>query len=276
MPTDDRTSAVLSLVGCKLSLGRSVSDLLRDYRRAEPFPHLVLDHLFPADELHLVRDGFPQPSSEKWVNERNERFAKSNLRSAVYLAEYGYAFASMLHSAAFLYFMTEITGIQALLPDPYLSGAGYRVMEGGAKFEVHADTNHDGHCGLHRRLAMMIYLNQAWRPEFGGQLELWNQDATRCEKVIEPVFNRTVIMEIGDRNFHAVQPVASGSGAVRKSFMVYFHTVDGSIVPHYSIYAPSIYRDKDPWIRRVARGALPPVLWQGLSKLKSRRSRRMD
>ena len=101
------------------------------------------------------------------------------------------------------------------------------------------------HCGLQRRLAMLVYLNKAWQPEFGGQLELWNQDGTRCEKVIEPIFNRTVIFEIADSNFHAVRPVASGSGAARKAFAAYFHTVDGSIVPHNSVYAPSIYQDRE-------------------------------
>jgi nucleoside-diphosphate-sugar epimerase len=44
--------------------------------------------------------------------------------------------------------------------------------------------------------------------------------------------------EIDDRNFHAVKPVASGSGAPRKAFVAYFRTVDGIILPHNSVYAP--------------------------------------
>jgi 2OG-Fe(II) oxygenase superfamily len=268
MTTSDRTTEVLSYVRCKLSPRRSVKELLDDYRDAQPFPHLVMDNLFPGEIVDSILEELPPEASEKWVHQRYELTIKSNLRSAVDLEEHGYAFASMLHSAAFLYFLTEITGIKALLPDPYLGGAGYHVMQEGGKFEVHADRNTDYHCGLRRRLAMLVYLNKAWRPEFGGQLELWDQDGTRCEKVIEPIFNRTVIFEIADSNFHAVRPVASGSGTVRKSFAAYFHTAEGSIVPHSSIFAPSIYQDKDGLIRRVARGTLPPYLWEGLRKLK--------
>ena len=199
---------------------------------------------------------------------------KSNLRSAVDLEENGYAFASILHSAAFLYFLTEITGIKALLPDPYLGGAGYHVIYEGGNFDVHADRNTDYYCGLRRRMAMLVYLNKAWQPKFGGQLELWNQDGTQCEKVIEPIFNRTVIFEVDDRNFHAVRPVASGSGAARKAFAAYFHTVDGGFVPHNSLYAPSIYQASDGFLHRVARATLPPFIWEALKEIKKRHKMR--
>jgi hypothetical protein len=268
MTTTDRTSAVLSFVRSNLSLSRSVSDLFDDYRHAKPFPHLVLDDLFPPEELDALLDELPPASGEDWVHERNERYVKSNLRSAVYLQEHGYAFTSVLHSAAFLYLLTEVTGIKALLPDPYLRGAGFHIIEEGGKFEVHADTNTDSYCGLHRRLAMMIYLNKGWKPEFGGQLELWNQDATRCEKMIEPLFNRTVIFEIGDTNFHAVRPVVAALGARRKSFAAYFHTVTRDLEFHNSIYTPSIYRDRVPLLQRAVRATVPPFIWGALKALK--------
>jgi 2OG-Fe(II) oxygenase superfamily len=239
-----------------------MTDLFDDYKIAQPFPHLILDNLFPSEILDFILAELPPASSEKWVNQQDPLTIKSNLRSAVDLDEHGYAFASVLHSAAFLYFLTEITGIKALLPDPYLGGAGYHVIHEGGKFEVHADRNTDFYCGLKRRLAMLIYLNKAWEPVLGGQLELWNQDGTQCEKVIEPIFNRTVFLEIDDHNFHAVRPVASGSSAARKAFVAYIHTVAGRIVPHNSLYAPSVYRDSEGVMRRLARETLPPFLWE--------------
>jgi hypothetical protein len=269
MTTTDHTTEVLSFLRCKLSPSRSVEDLLDDYEHAQPFPHLVLDNLFPSEILDSIIEELPPRFSEKWANHRYQQLIKSDLRSAVYLEEHGYAFVSMLHSAAFLYFLTEMTGIKALLPDPYLSGAGYHVMYEGGRAELHVDRNTDMHCGLQRRLAMLVYLNKAWRPKCGGQLELWNQDGTRCEKVIEPIFNRTVIFEIADTNFHAVRPVAYVAGAARKAFVAYFHTVNGTVVPHNSIYVPSVYRGKGSLFRRFARETLPPFLWNGLRKLKS-------
>jgi Rps23 Pro-64 3,4-dihydroxylase Tpa1-like proline 4-hydroxylase len=274
MTTTDRTPEVLSFVRCKLSPSQSLKDLLDDYRHAQPFPHLVLDNLFPNQILDSVLEEVPSASSEKWVHQRDQQTIKSTIRSALDLEEHGHAFISMLHSGAFLYFMTEITGIKALLPDPYLAGAGYHVMHEGGKTEVHVDRNTDLYCGLQRRLAMFIYLNKAWQAEFGGQLELWNRDGTRCEKVIEPLFNRTLIFEIEDRNFHAVRPVASGSGVTRKAFAAYFHTIGRGIAPHNTLYAPSIYRDRDGLIRRVARETLPPFIWETLKALKKRHKMR--
>jgi Rps23 Pro-64 3,4-dihydroxylase Tpa1-like proline 4-hydroxylase len=134
-------------------------------------------------------------------------------------------------------------------------------MDEGGKFHVHADANTDGNCGLRRRLTMLTYLNKGWKPEFGGQLELWNQDATRCEKGNEPVFNRTVIFEVGDNNFHTMRPVSSRVGASRRSFATYFHTVDRNTAFRNSIY-PFIYRGTDPAMRRVVRATLPPFIWE--------------
>lgn len=265
----DRTAAVLSSLRCNLFLTKSLEELLDSYRTAHPFPYLVLDDLFPSERLDALLTELPPPSSPKWVNERHNRMIKSNLRSAVDLSDEAFRFASTLHSASFLYFLSEITGIEALLPDPYLSGAGYHVIPPGGKFDVHADRNTDHFSGLERRLAMLIYLNKAWDPQFGGQLELWNQDGSQREKVIEPVFNRTVIFEIGDKNFHAVRPVTEQSGRKRISFAVYYHTVGKNIIFHNSLFAPEIYQGKGQRVRRAVREVLPPILFRALKGLTS-------
>ncbi|MGD0940001.1 MAG: 2OG-Fe(II) oxygenase [Terracidiphilus sp.] len=267
----NRTSEVLSFSRIHLSLDGRVEDLLQSYKSAVPFPHHVFDNLFPGEMLDSLVDELPPLSSDKWVHERHEQLIKSNLRSATDLGDHAFHFASVLHSAGFLYFISEITGVRALLPDPYLTGAGYHIVPEGGKFDVHADRNADHNSGLERRLVMLIYLNKAWRPEFGGQLELWNMDGTRCEKVIEPIFNRTVIFEIGDKNFHAVRPVAKGLAFPRRSFAVYFHTVGKNLVMHNSLYAPKIFQDKESLFRRILRDTAPPVLVRALKSLKSPR-----
>lgn len=268
MAKSTRTAEVLSFLRMPLSIDKSVEELLSDYRSAKPFSYHVLDNLFPSEMLDSLIDELPPLSSEKWVHERHETLVKSNLRSATDLGEKAFQFASVLHSAGFLYFLTSITGIKALLPDPYLTGAGYHVVPEGGKFDVHADRNTDHNSGLERRLAMLVYLNKSWKPDYGGQLELWNQDGSQCEKVIEPLFNRTVIFEIGDKNFHAVRPVTKGMNFKRQSFAIYFHTVGKNLVMHNSLYAPKIFQDKEPLVRRVVRDAIPPILLRTLKSLR--------
>jgi hypothetical protein len=262
----NRTSEVLSYIRCPLSLSKSVEELHEQYCSAQPYPHLVLDNLFPADLLTSMLDELPPESSEKWIHERRDRMVKSNLRSAVDLCDHAYDFASTIHSAAFLYLLTEITGVKALIPDPYLSGSGYHLVPAGGLFDVHADRNTDFYTGLERRVVMILYLNKDWKPEYGGQLELWSQDGTKCEKVVEPLFNRAILFEIGDKNFHAVRPVTAAEGIKRKSFITYFHTVGKNVIAHDSIFAPPIYKTTPPLLKRLAREALPPFLLRMVAK----------
>jgi Rps23 Pro-64 3,4-dihydroxylase Tpa1-like proline 4-hydroxylase len=265
---NSRSAEILSTLRLELSLDKNIEDLSEDFHSATPFPHLVLDNFFPAATLEALLDELPALSSNKWVHENREQFVKYNLRSATDLGQEAFYFASVLHSAAFLYLLGEITGVRALLPDPYLSGGGYHVVPEGGKFDVHADRNTDQNSGLLRRLAMLIYLNKDWKPEYGGQLELWDQEGTQCQKVVEPLFNRVVMFEIGDKNFHAVRPVTKGSGFKRRSFALYFHTVGDDVKSHDSVYLPRLYQSRDQVFRHLVRQSLPPFLFKMLQSFK--------
>jgi hypothetical protein len=116
---------------------------------------------------------------------------------------------------------------------------------------------------------MITYLNEGWKHEYGGQLELWNSDATHCEKSIEPEFNRTILFEVGDKNFHGVRPVLTEDGRSRRSFAFYFHTIpNGAETAHNSIYAPNFYLKRDP-VKEYVLDFVPPVLLKAVRRIKS-------
>jgi hypothetical protein len=259
-----RTREVLSYLRGNVQLSKTVEELKEEYQSAHPFPHLVLDDVFLPETLDALIDESPSLGSASWAHEDDERRTKINFRSATDLGDCGYQFTAMLHSAAFLYLLTEISGVKALLPDPYMAGGAYHVYPEGGKFDVHVDRNVDHVTGLMRRIAFLLYLNKNWRHENGGQLELWDQEGTACVKSIEPMFNRVVMFEVGDKNFHGVCPVTAGSGALRRSFVSYYHTVSHKLAPHNSIFAPAIYRDKATLKSRIASNFLPPVLYRAL------------
>lgn len=255
-----------------ISLPDSVERLGASYKKAKPFAYVVLDNLFPNQLLDSLVAEMPSLEGEKWVREDDEHLVKFNLRSAVHLGDAGFRLISFLHSAAFLYFLSELTGIWDLLPDPYLQGSGYHVMPFGGKFDVHCDRNTAYTTGLTRRLSLNIYLNKDWEHEYGGQLELWNRDASQCEAVVEPLFNRAIIFEIADGNFHGIPaPVACPRGRSRNSFAVYYHTVGISghekVAAHGSLYAPSIYQRKSRTMRDLGRDFIPPIVRRTLKKL---------
>ena len=264
MPASDihTQNELLGSLKCEVKLPNNLADLRSEYQNAKPYPHLVLDNVFSPAALDGVLEEMPDWNSKTLVHQREDYLTKASLRSAVDMGNRTFDFVSAIHSASFLYLVSQITGIEALLPDPYMSGAGLTIMPEGGKFDVHADRNTDHYCGLKRRLVMLLYLNKEWSPDLGGQLELWDTTATACQKIVTPDFNRVVFFEVSDVNFHAVRPVTKGSGRVRRSMTVYYHTVDSQVVLHNSIYAPKYLQKKEPFLRRASREVLPPFVYR--------------
>ncbi len=71
---------------------------------------------------------------------------------------------------------------------------------------------------------MLIYLNQNWQPEYGGDLEMWDAKMTKCEKKVAPLFNRVVVFETNEISYHGYSKTTLPEGVTRKSFYTYFYT----------------------------------------------------
>ena len=85
-----------------------------------------------------------------------------------------------MNSFEMLLWLEAVTGIEGLIPDPYFGGGGLHQIEPGGFLKVHADFNVHPKLNLDRRLNMLIYLNRDWKDEYGGHLELWERDMSRC------------------------------------------------------------------------------------------------
>jgi len=269
----DITAALSALFADRIRLPTRIEQLRASYQNTTPFPHVVIDNLFAPEVLDPLLEEMAAMQEGQWLlieTPPHERIRR--MRSAVDLGPAGAQMISLVHSASFLYLLSEITGIWQLLPDPYLQGAGYADMRRGDFFKVHSDRNIAYDTGLSRRLAMIVFLNKAWEPGYNGQLELWNDEATRCDVSVEPVFNRTILFEVADPNYHGVPaPIACPENRSRQSFIVYYHTVGkdekSALTPHTSKFAPSFYRENPPRLRSLAREVTPPVLLKAAKKL---------
>jgi 2OG-Fe(II) oxygenase superfamily len=273
MANDDLTADFSTLLTDKVRLRGPISGLRAAYQSGTPFPHLVLDDFFSPQILESLPAEISALTADEWLlmaNDSRERVLR--MRSGVQLREAGMKLLSLVHSASFLYLLSEITGIWQLLPDPYLQGAGYAAMRPGDHFDIHSDRSVAYETGLTRRLAMIVFLNKDWRPEYNGDLELWSDDGTRREVSIAPSFNRTVIFQVANPNYHGVPaPIACPQDRCRQSFIVYYHTVgiDGNlnVRPHSSIFAPNFYRPRRAAFNRFAHEVTPPVIARALRKL---------
>jgi Rps23 Pro-64 3,4-dihydroxylase Tpa1-like proline 4-hydroxylase len=257
----------------KIRLPENLKDVQAAYQSAKPFRHVVVDNLFPDPLLDSLLGEIREMGKDRWSNiEQDTRERTLRMSSAAEMGPAGSQLLSIVHSAAFLYFLSEITGIWQLLPDPYLQGGGYALMRRGDYFNVHSDRNVAYETGLTRRLAMIIFLNKQWSTEYHGQLELWNHDASSCDVSIEPLFNKTIIFEVAYPNFHGVPlPLACPPDRMRQSFILYYHTVGtpgaGDVKPHSSIFAPRRFGTNRLTLRSFLRDMTPPLLTRALRRL---------
>jgi Rps23 Pro-64 3,4-dihydroxylase Tpa1-like proline 4-hydroxylase len=268
------TTEYQNLFGNKIRLPDKVENLRSNYLNAQPFSHLLMEDLFSTSLLDSLLIEMSQMGRERWSSvEQDPRERTLRMRSAAEMGEAGDHLLSIVHSAAFLYLLSEITGIAELLPDPYLQGAGFASMRRSDYFGVHSDRNVAYETGLVRRLAMIIFLNKSWDTGYHGELELWSHDGKRCEVSIPPLYNRTILFEVAHPNFHGVPtPLACPADRMRQSFILYYHTASVAgqtdIKPHTSIFAPRRYGSNRVTWKSVIRDLTPPLVTRALRKLR--------
>jgi hypothetical protein len=203
-----------------------VPDWADAYRTADPFPHLVIDGLFPEEVLGQVLAEIGQSE----IDPEKNFYGSFHKRKTSDVTKFGPATRRLieeLNAAPFLQFLEQVTGIPALIPDPYLEGGGVHQIGNGGFLKVHTDFNWHQKLRLHRRLNILLYLNPDWRDEWNGHLELWDPAMTACRKKLAPVFNRLVIFSTSDGSYHGhPEPLRTPEGVTRNSIALYYYTAE--------------------------------------------------
>ena len=202
------------------------------YRDAEPYPHAVIDDFLPAAHAESVLRAFPGPESEVWLDWRqrdvDHQPRKQGIGDASRLTNVSPYLINVLNafnSYPFLAFLSRLTGIPALLPDPYFHGGGIHQILSGGRLALHTDFNWLQELGLYRRVNVLFFLNKDWKAAYAGDLELWSRGATRCARSIQPTFNRLVVFSTTKESVHGhPRPLNTPPNVTRKSLALYFYT----------------------------------------------------
>ncbi len=206
------------------ALNELASSRAEDYKNAAPFAHGVYDNLFSPELLDAVIDEFEE-GEKQWLEFESKYEKKLQMNQDINLQPITRAFIHNLNSAPFLRFLENLTGIEGLIPDPYLSGAGLHKIPKGGKLGVHVDFNKHSHMNVVRRINVLIYLNKNWKEEYGGHFELWDEKKCACQKKILPVFNRMAIFSTTSTSFHGHPvPLSCPEDRSRISLALYYYT----------------------------------------------------
>ena len=205
---------------------------INEYNQAQPFSHIVIDNFLPPSILNGVIDDFRNHNDWGWDNSQYSQqhqvkkfFSPWNENGSNTLPINTKLILNYLNSPETISMLEKLTGINGLIADPTLLGGGMHKIDSGGKLSIHADSRKHAVTGNYRRINLLVYLNKNWNSEWGGSLQLWNNDMTTMVQDIQPFFNRVVIFNTGGDTYHGhPHALNTPEGVSRISLALYYYT----------------------------------------------------
>ena len=229
-----------------------------------PFPHIEIKDFIKTDLLKEVVSEFPNLEKEKnGVNKFNDQNQiKFGSEGSYLLSKNAVFLNSYLQSDLMLKWLNDLTGIkEPLISDPYLRGAGYHELKKGGVLKMHVDFNKHTFLNLHRRLNLLIYLNEDWKEEYGGALILQNKDMTVSKKIL-PNFNTAVIFSTTSYSYHGNPDIIScPEDQSRKSLAYYYYSTERSDNDKFDKHSTLFIGEKKKIsLKKIIKDLTPPIL----------------
>jgi hypothetical protein len=214
-----------------------LSHLAKQFAGNHPVPHLLLPNFLASDAASEAASAFPRPDSKSWTHYQHCNENKLGMAKRELFPSSLRAIADELNTPRFLTWLSGLTGIPNLVADPSLEGGGLHQAGRGGFLNVHTDfSHHHYHPQWRRRVNLILYLNPAWRAEWGGAIELWDAKMERCVVKYPPLLNHVLIFDI-ERCLHGFpEPLECPEGESRRSLALYYYSLDGCLAPSSTRY----------------------------------------
>ena len=247
-------------------------NLNQQYIKNKPFPHIEIKDFLKVDLLKEVLSEFPDLAKEKkGVNKfKDQNQIKLASEGSSLLSNSAVFLNSYLQSDLMLKWLNDLTGVkEPLISDPYLRGAGYHELKKGGVLKMHVDFNKHTFLNLHRRLNLLIYLNEGWKEEYGGALELHDKAMATPQKKILPLFNTAVIFSTTSSSYHGNPDVIScPDNKSRKSLAYYYYSTERSDKDIFDKHSTLFIGDqKQISLKKIIKDFTPPILIAAAKKI---------
>lgn len=215
----------------------NLATLAQEFDNGKPFRNIKIDGFLDENFANQLYDNFP--GFDKMS--RNYAGLNENKSEGAGFEKFHPSFSQLrseLSSEKFYDALSKITGIENLFSVEDALGMGVHQGGDGSYLDVHIDFNIHHIRNIHRRVNLLIFMNKNWKEEYGGAIELWNQDVSRLENSYMPLFNRCVIFETNEISYHGYSRIHLPEGETRKSFYAYFYTDlrEGSTGYHDTVF----------------------------------------
>ncbi len=265
----------------------ALADALHDdFKAATPFPHVVIDDFFPPDVAMRIGKSFPGIDDIDWRLEGpgdskhsgDKHIEKVSTGDEEKFPDYIRFMMMQFQSGIFCKFLDRLTGFQYLAPDPSHHGCGLHSTGNGGRLMLHIDASRHPNKDLNQLINVIYYCSPDWNVDYGGGLELWNEDASTCVRVVEPVFNRMIIFYTAGQSWHGhPHPVVCPPGMRRNSMALYYYTTDKGITDlSYRNYVQwkgvTEHDRKEPihYVKSAVRALLPTAAVNALARVARR------
>ncbi len=202
------------------------------FEAAQPFPHLIVDDFFTPEFFARLQQDFPGPGLgyDRFCIEDGGQVGTNYANGEV--ASFPPAFKeldALMQDAGFQRLVTAMTGVEQPEYDATYFGGGIRESRSGTFLPPHLDFNHHPLTKHHRRLNLLFYLNEDWKEEWGGNLQV-HRDPTvfrSNDSLVHsylPARNRCLVFETSETSWHGFDRLRLPPGMTRRAFTVYYYT----------------------------------------------------
>ena len=196
--------------------------------------YCAIDNLLPTEIAGQIAEAFPASGKMRLLDSfREKKYTSKSLdQFDPLIADITFAFQDQ----RVIDKVAELTGIEDAVGDPHLYAGGISAMARGHFLQPHIDNSHDGDQKNYRVLNLLYYITPGWKPENGGNLELWDEGVTQPVE-IPSLFNRLVLMSTNDKSWHSVNEVKT-AGTRRCISNYYFspHSPNGYETTHVTYF----------------------------------------
>lgn len=222
----------------------------QQFASSEPFRFVVIKDFLESDLCRSLSADFPSFEEKNALNEMGRVGGKAVRMDVRDISDSYRMLDDYLRTPEFLGLVSRLTGIPDLLFDPDYVGGGTHENRDGQELDAHVDFNFHPRTKWHRRLNLIVYLNDIWESDWGGELELhsdpWDRASNRSVRV-KPLLNTAVIFETTENSWHGfsrIQLPENARSVSRKSFAIYLYTreraANETAPPHATIYVPEL------------------------------------
>jgi Rps23 Pro-64 3,4-dihydroxylase Tpa1-like proline 4-hydroxylase len=207
------------------------AELAGQFGEAQPFRHVRIDDFFTPAFGRELSANFPPFDEKLAINEDGMVGNKAVHEKITDLGPAWRTLDELVASTGFRDLISAITGISELQYDPHYFGGGTHENRHGQGLDVHIDFNLHPITRQHRRLNMIVYLNEEWQDGWGGSIQLHKDPYLSPDQdqvvSISPRFNRCVVFETNEHSWHGFPRVdlpEDRRSISRRSFALYYYT----------------------------------------------------